>query len=176
MTTDDADELEAGSEQRSDLDSDSEPNPDSDSDSNSHPSSTLDPDSDSDSDSSDVPSETESTPTTESGISLERTTILVCLAGTIVGSTLPWISLPDITVYGFETYGLATIAIATATGAFVYASDWSKRAMGVTFVSGLLIASIAFAYVLFGGIGALVTLVSGVVLAFTGLVGYDNRR
>lgn len=164
MTTDDADDLEAGSGQRSDSDPDPEPDPDSDSDSH------LNSDPDPDSDSSDVP------PTTESGFSLERTAILASLAGAIVGSALPWISIPDLTVYGFETYGLATIAIATATGALVYASDWSKRAMAATFVAGLLTSSIAFVYVPFGGIGPFVTLASGIVLAFTGLVGYDNRR
>lgn len=154
MTTDDGDEREAGSEQQSDLDSD--------------PDSNLNPDSDSDS--STIALET------ESGISLVRAAILVSLAGAVVGSTLPWVSITDLTVYGFETYGLATIAIATATGALVYASDWSKRAMAATFVAGLLISSMAFVYVPFGGIGPFVTLASGIVLAFMGLVGYDNRR
>ena len=95
-----------------------------------------------------------------------RLAITTCFVGVVIGSLLPWVSLPELTLYGFQVYGSITIAIALVAGVLTHVLGWDRRAMALLFVAGVLIASLALVYLPFGGVGVIVTALSGGALAF----------
>ncbi|GAB3041437.1 hypothetical protein [Natronobiforma cellulositropha] len=92
--------------------------------------------------------------------------MVACLVGVLAGSMLPWAVIDGTVVYGFEVYGWIAVVLAAAAGGVAHAFEWDRRAMAVLFLAGVVVAAFALTFLPFGGIGVLVTALSGGTLAF----------
>ncbi|MFB6073692.1 MAG: hypothetical protein ABEJ89_01620 [Haloarculaceae archaeon] len=104
---------------------------------------------------------------------MEPILVLVGCAAVAVGTFLPWASFQGVSVAGYESsYGLLSLAIALVVPIQGVVLGWSRRAMLVAAVMGVVPFVLALSVLPVASVGAYLALLGGLAMSIGGYVGY----